>query len=129
MEAKIDLNDEQFEKAMQYAILAKIDSIGRDEIIAQAVTRLTTLEESVGGRKGETPLMKAFNRATSSVMDQIVREEVGKKDSEFRLKITEVVEEGVKLWLEKVIHGQEQSLPSKISAAIEKALIPDGSYY
>ncbi len=131
MEAKIKLNDEQLNKAMQSALLEKIDGISRDNIIAQSIEFLTTPQKSTMGEKDETPLMKAFNRALNGVLDTIVREEVSKKESVFRVKIEELVADGVKKWLKNVTDGEnkQDSFPSKIADAIEKALIPKGSYY
>jgi hypothetical protein len=129
MEAKIELNDEQIEQAIQVAILAEIDSQGRDKIIQAAIVYLMTPTPSkIDGKTEESPLMRAFYRAADRVMEKVITEEIEKTGSEFRQAIQNVVMEGVVKWLSK--QGEERAeITDKIASAIHKAITPDGRYY
>ena len=128
MDAKIELSEKDLEAALQAALLVQISEIGRENIIAQAIDYLIRPNDQYG--KKEAPLMRAFYQAAEHVVSEVIREELKEPDSRFRQKIKEFVVEGVEEWLDASVKDQHGSgLSSKIAAAINKAITPEGRYY
>lgn len=74
--AEIKLDDEQLNEALKAAILVAIGSAGREQIIKEAISHLTTRERGAYGASQKSPLDQIIHEAARKIASALLSEKL-----------------------------------------------------
>lgn len=119
---KLDLSDISMDKLVTEAILNKLTEEDKNILIKGALKYLITKPESTGygGRKRDSPLELAFNRAVSDIAYKVAEEHLA-EGTDARQQLRDVITKGYEKWLEQ----DKIELCQRIANQITKGLAGD----